>query len=425
MSPQKTHDELRMSRLGILIEAALAYFISITVTGAFLARLTTSLGFSDSLTGILSSFVSMGCLFQLSVLFLFRNIKSVKRTSILFQLINELLFALLYLTPIVPLSPGQKSAVFVVFFCITHVFGNLIVPAKVDWMMSLIDDHTRGIFSARKEMLSLFGGMVFTYLMGSAIDALEAAGNLRLAFVVCAVTVLVLTVLHTLSMLVIQDTPPVSAPEVKFADCFKGLFADRTVRCIVIVNALWTVARSCAMPFYGAYEVNELGFSMTFVSILSILYSVTRIACSPTFGRYADRHSFARMICICFLFAAAGFLVNCFTVPANGKVFFSLYYMLNAVSMAGINSGLVNLVYDNIKGENRRNALALTTALGGVAGFAATCLMSPVVSLIQRNGNRLFGFHMYAAQFVSAVALVLTLLLVLFMRLTLLKKSKE
>ena len=77
MQATSIRDENAVSRLCYIIEAALEYFISLLVTGAYLARITGALGFSDSLTGILSSFVSLGCVFQLSSIRLFRNQKSL------------------------------------------------------------------------------------------------------------------------------------------------------------------------------------------------------------------------------------------------------------------------------------------------------------------------------------------------------------
>ena len=69
------------SRILYIIEAALEYFISILVAGSYLATLTSHLGMSDSLTGILSSFISLGCLFQLFSVFLKRKrVKTIVTT---------------------------------------------------------------------------------------------------------------------------------------------------------------------------------------------------------------------------------------------------------------------------------------------------------------------------------------------------------
>ena len=57
--------DLKRVRLMYIFEAALEHLIALLVAGSFLATLTKSLGMSDSLTGVLSSVISLGCLFQL------------------------------------------------------------------------------------------------------------------------------------------------------------------------------------------------------------------------------------------------------------------------------------------------------------------------------------------------------------------------
>jgi hydrogenase/urease accessory protein HupE len=55
--------QLKRSQTLYIIEAALEYFIAIMVSGSFLATLTGALGIPDSITGILSSVIALGCLF--------------------------------------------------------------------------------------------------------------------------------------------------------------------------------------------------------------------------------------------------------------------------------------------------------------------------------------------------------------------------
>ena len=422
MQATSIRDENAVSRLCYIIEAALEYFISLLVTGAYLARITGALGFSDSLTGILSSFVSLGCVFQLSSIRLFRNQKSVKRIIIICHIVNQLFFALVYLTPILPLTGTQKTLIFFICFCTAYIISNLIAPPKVTWLMGLVPDHTRGIFTARKEIISLLGGMIFTYIMGNIIDMLDAAGSQRLSFIAGGITVFMLMLLHTLSLLPVKEYPSTaSAAPARLRDLIRNRMYVRIVPVIIV----WHIASSSATPYYGAYQIKELGFSMTFVSVLSIAYSLIRAAASPVIGKYADRTSFSRMVTLCLSIAAAAFLINSFTVPSNGRIFYTVYYCLYAVSMAGINSAMTNLVYDCVQGDNRRSALAISTALGGVSGFAATCLMSPIVDAIQRAGNRLGTLTLYPAQFVSAVACAITLLLIVYLRTVVIPAEKQ
>ena len=125
-----------------------------------------------------------------------------------------------------------------------------------------------------------------------------------------------------------------------------------------------------------------------------------------------------------FVLAATAFAVNIFTVPANGKVLYTVYYALYAISMAGINSGEINLIYDYVDKEKRVAALALKSTLSGFAGFFTTLLISPLVAYIQQRGNRFLGLGVYAQQVCSAIACILTLVLLVYLN-TAVKKIKE
>ena len=78
-----------------------------------------------------------------------------------------------------------------------------------------------------------------------------------------------------------------------------------------------------------------------------------------------------------------------------------------------------------MQGPGRLSALAVSSALGGVCAFLSTCLMSPVVAYIQRQNNRLLGLNIYPAQFVSAVAFAITVLLLIYRRLVIINKQTK
>lgn len=396
-------DPYKTSRRIYIVEAALEYFISILVGGAYLARLATELGISDSVTGILTSLISLGCSFQIIAIFLFGN-RSAKRLVTVMHSINQLCFALIYLVPFFDLPKGVKIAAFVVLLLLGHVVNNVVQSPKINWFMSLVDDRERGRFTALKEIVSLIGGVVFSFVMGSLMDMYEARGEIKSSFIVCGIALFVLMLLHTASLIGSREKPaPIKAAEGK-KHLFAELVGDKSFLKIILVSVLWNVATYTSTPFYGTYQIKELGFSMVFVSVLSTVHAVCRSCFSLPLGRYADRHSFAKMLNICFFVAMVGFAVQAFTVPANGKLFYTAYYLLYAVGMAGINSGSINLIYERVSVEKRVCALALKNTLAGLAGFGATLLSGMLVEHIQTNGNLFLGMPLYAQQVTSAIS---------------------
>lgn len=415
-------DIYKTSRGMYVAEAAVEYFISMIVTGAYLAKVTTAIGISDGLTGILTSFVSLGCGFQIIAIFL-ANRRPVKRWVTALHSLNQLFFALIYLVPFMRVPQAVQIAVFVVFFLLGHVLNNVVNSPKINWFMSLVDDKRRGRFTALKESVSLIGGMLFSFGVGAAIDAYEAAGNLNGAFIFCGVGIFVLMLLHTGTLLLSKEKLAAEEEKIPVRKLLGELIRDKGLLKVIMISVLWNVAHYVTTPFYGTYQIGELGFTMMFVSLLSVLYAVVRTLFSRPLGKFADKHSFTQMMKICFIIAAVGFGINAFTVPSNGKVLYTIYYMLYAVGMAGINSGEINMIYDYIGQEKRVAALALKNTLAGFAGFFTTALASLLVEKIQADGNMFLGMNVYAQQVMSAIGCLLTLGVLLYVCLAFRKRK--
>ena len=96
------------------------------------------MGISDSVTGVISSFISLGCLFQLISIFI--KWKNLKKTVISFSIINQTLFMLLYILPFFKLGRTAKNVLFIFVIFTAYFVYNVIHPKKIDWFMSLVDD---------------------------------------------------------------------------------------------------------------------------------------------------------------------------------------------------------------------------------------------------------------------------------------------
>lgn len=405
--------KLKLGRVMYIIEAALEYFISILVAGSFLATLTKELGFSDSLTGILSAVISLGCLFQLLSIF-YRKTR-VKRIVVILSITNQLLFMLLYVIPMTNVGKELKTVAFVGMILLAYLTYNFVHPKKIKWLMSLVDDHKRGGFTANKEIVSLIGGIIFSFLMGMIADYYSASGNVKAAFIIFAIVIFVLCILHTLTMLFTVE--PETAGNVKennFFSTVKELFSNKKIIRIIVIFTFYYISHYISIPFYGTYEIKELGFSLTFVSAVTMVGSLSRIFVSMFWGNYADRKSFAKMLEKCFIFLMLSQICIVFTIPANGKILFTLFRVLNGIALGGINSALTNLIFDYVAEEKRADAIAVTQAFAGLTGFLTTLCISPVVSMIQANGNEVFGIPMYAQQFVSILGAIAVFLGILY-----------
>jgi MFS family permease len=179
------------------------------------------------------------------------------------------------------------------------------------------------------------------------------------------------------------------------------------------------------VAYSGVYMINDLGFSLKYVSVLAIVSAFSRILLSFMWGKFADRQSFAKMTEKSLLVLALSYVFLAFATPTNGRVMVLLYYIAHGVALGGMNSALTNLVYDYASLEKRADSLAICQATSGVAGFLVTLLVSPLVAFIQANGNSLFGINIYAQQLLAGLSVVGLVLVAVYVRLVLVKKKQN
>lgn len=398
---------LQRGRLLYILYAAVEYLIALAVSGSFLAKLTTEIGMSDGMTGVISAVATLGGLFQLISMFIRK--RRVKKLVIALTVANQLMFISLYLIPRLALGQQVSGVLVTMSIVMANLLINVSAPKKSTWMMSLVEDRKRGVFSAYKEMFSLVMGMAFSFGMGALFDWLEGRGRLHTAFgiMVCVMTVCML--LSVLCQVFMVEKPLPSAERKPFFQTVKGLLKNSRLRSVVLLYLLYFFINNASIPFFATYQLNELGFSLTLISGFGILSSVARLIVSPYWGKLADRLSFAAMLEKCLLVLGAAFLFAMLANPSNGRVMFALYYIFHGVAMGGVNSGMFNLVFDCASLEERADALAVCQSVSGLSGFLITLVFSSVVTALQQGGNQLFGMTVYAQQVLSLVSLIATM----------------
>lgn len=420
----KKSDPFRFTRLMYIIEAALEYFVSMLSGGAYLALLTNEIGISDSTTGILTSFVSLGFGFQMIALFI-SNKGSAKKWVTPVHMVDQLLFTLLYIIPFFDVSKNVKSALLIAFLLIGRIITNIVYSHKINWLMGTVDEDKRGKFTALKEMVSLLSGMLFTFVMGRIIDEYRERGNVRGAFIVCGITMFILMFTHTLTLILSKERPKnqneIDGSSIKAQ--ITGIFRCKNFWKILPALMLWSIASYISTPFFGTYQIGELAFTMTFISVISMISALTRALVSLPIGGLADKQGFSRMMMLCYVMMCLAFSSMAFTTPAT-KYLYIAYSILHAIGMAGMNSGELNIVLDYTSRELRVGAIAIKGTICGFTGFFSTLAVTPLVDHIQANGNKLFGMHVYAQQVTSAISVVCCILALAYMTIVV-KKLKR
>ena len=164
------HKAKKRSQRFHIAEAAVEYFISLCVTTTFLTIILEEMNVPTAYQGIISSIASLSCVFQLVGVFCIKRTYPCKRWVCILNLANQLLFGLLYLVPMTPFRQEIRLVIFIVFLLCAYFCQHFLTPSRTQWHLESVDDDKRGIFTANKDIISLIGGMIFSYIAAEMLD---------------------------------------------------------------------------------------------------------------------------------------------------------------------------------------------------------------------------------------------------------------
>ncbi|MBR5438625.1 MAG: MFS transporter [Clostridia bacterium] len=406
-----------------IIEAMLEYFITIAVSSTYLTHVMTYIGIDSSIQGIISSIVSLGYGFQLFAI-LFPINKSIKRNIVVLLSIGNILFSLVFFTPLLNFPFEIKVMAFILSLLPAHIIRNYVEASKISWCMSHVDDSIRGKFTANKEIVSLVGGMAFSFALGAIIDALEVSNELELAFTIIGGIILLVSAGHITSLLFVdkkRESDEVHQ-KVSFITLFKNKQLMKTIPLLIIFN----VANYITLSYLAAYQNITLGFSPLLMTIFSVGGTLIRLPIMRPLGKIADKYSFAKMFFICAIFLLLSYITLFFTVPSNGIVMFAIYSVFSQIAAAGTSSSQINLIYDSVEEHERSSAYALSRTTAGFAGFLATLAVAPLYKFIGDNGIVIGNnFTLYPIPVMALIAIVIMALLLVYTYFAFIKKQKK
>ena len=160
---------------------------------------------------------------------------------------------------------------------------------------------------------------------------------------------------------------------------------------------------------------------MTAVSLISVGYALIRSLVSAPLGILGDKRSFVTSMSVSLAAMTLGLIIN----SLGGRVCHVIFYVLYAVTLAGMNSGIMNIIFDYVPREKRTGAVAILYTIGGLVGFVSTLVAKPLVDYIQKSGNSfLFFDRIYAQQILSVIGALFALAAFIYLN-TVIKKLKK
>ena len=409
MSDNFNSPEYKRYRKAYVTQCTIEHLVGLLVADAFLATLLKYIGLSDAMTGIISSFASVAFVFQLMQVFLVQSKFSTKKIVMLFDMLSQILFAFIYFVPFVPIASGVKKLIVVASIMISQVCKTMVITLYYKWGNSYVKDEKRAQFSAMKECISLITGIVFVAVVSYVFDTFKALDNTEGGLLFVACTMAVLNVANYISFALIKDEPMRERENMRVPtkEVLGHISQNKIFKNYVLINMFSAAGGGLLGGFIGVYKIQELGMSLFMVQVINIVADFFRMGVSMPFANYSAKHGFARGIFLASLILLFGNTCIVFTTPSTWWLIIVYTFCTTAYS-AGSYQNSFNIGYTLLPQKYMVQGMAISRTATGIISFGSAIIGGKILSIVQANGNMVFGMHLYGQQLLAVIAIIIT-----------------
>jgi MFS family permease len=378
LAPQHsvTPEQRERAARNLLIDAAAATAIGALNSGVVLLALALHIGAGNVQIGLLAAIPLLTQILQAPTVTLVERVRRRRLISVASVFTARLA---LPTYAIVPFIPDRDLAVAVLLAAALLHYGLNAVGACSwnSWMRDLLPPERLGQFFSRR---GLYGTTVSTAATIAAAVALDAADGSRAIgnWIFCGLylTGFAFGLVSTafLAMVPEPQMPP-PGPTARLSKLLMQPLKDRTFRNILRYLASWQFAVNLATPFFTVYFVRELGFSMSFVLILSVVSSLANIAVVRGWGALSDRFTNKSVLSVAtplFLLCIAGMaFASEFDSIAGRAAYLVVLHVAMGAAGAGVGIASGNIVLKLSPRGTATSYMAANALIGAVAAGAA------------------------------------------------------
>lgn len=374
LDPQATiSEEEREHGIRLLvIEAAFSSGTVALTTGVILTAFALHLGASNLMVGVLASAPFLTQLLQVPAILIVERVRARKRIAVLTSVVGRLMLLVMAATAF-----GTGTMALLLFLAAQYILcglGAIGGCAWNAWVRDLAPEERLGRVFARRTTwtagISLAGGLAAALILERTPDG-STARSLAFAamFVVgCAAGLVSARMVARMP----EPRMPVPSERPDLVELLRAPFADRNFARLMAFVASWQFAVNLATPFFTVFIVQQLGFDVSLVMVLSAISQLANLLALRTWGHLGDRFSNKSVMLVC---APAYILCIVAMIGASQMedrtmilAWLGLLHVLMGASVAGVTLSSTNIA---LKLSPRGSATAYVAANALATALAA------------------------------------------------------
>jgi len=205
-----------------------------------------------------------------------------------------------------------------------------------------------------------------------------------------------------------KEYPYPKAPKLNLAQVFTLPFKYRKFLLCMLLSFYWYYVQNLNNGLWNYHLLNHLGFTYTFLNMMSVLYTVILLCSNTVWKRVLRRYSWIKTFGFSILFFMPTEFLMFSMIPGRTYALYIPASIVQSLMTVGMNLTFSNFLYMNLPEENSTAHISFYTIGCNLFAFLGMITGTWVSSLTGDSTIMFLGMPTYSVQFT-------TLLRVLFM----------
>jgi MFS family permease len=378
LAPQDlvTPEQRERAARNLMIDAAAATAIGALNSGVVLLALALHIGATNVEIGFLAAIPLLTQVLQAPTVKLVERLRRRRLISVSGVFIARLALPIYASVPFI--TDRDVAAGVLLAAALLHYGLNAMSACSWNsWMRDLLPPDRLGQFFSRRGLYGTGVSAIATIAAAIALDA--AQGSQRTGDWIFASLYLVGFGFGLISTGFLAMVPePRMPPAVHMAPLHRMLIEplkDRNFRSMLRYLASWQFAVNLATPFFTVYFVRELGFSMSFVLVLTVISQFANIAVVRGWGSLSDRFTNKSVLSVAtplFILCIAGMAFASEFESSTGRAaYLILLHIVMGAAGAGVGIASGNIVLKLSPSGAATSYMATNALISAVAAGTA------------------------------------------------------
>lgn len=364
--------DMQISRKISVFEGCTARSILTLTSGAFLVGFAKFLGASNQISGIISAIPVLAGIITAFSPIAYERMENRKLITCLFSFIGRFLLGMMIVIPFIKSSQLFQISLLIAVFFIANLFLAFTLPASQTWILDITPDKIRGDYFGRRESIVLGAVTFITLVMGQVLDRYDKQGDQLTGFIILYIFVICAAIANFILFSNIKEPcNRLTKNKISIKNIFTIPLKNNVYMIVVLLIVLWNIGFQLAAPFTSVYMLSSLNLGYGFITIMTVLASITSVLSVRLWGRLADKKSWLFLMKLMIIIQITCFF-TWFFVNKNTLFLLPIANILSGAAISGINISINNLQYNFSPKENKTIYLGFSSAVNGIFGFCGT-----------------------------------------------------